>query len=155
MTWSTRSHKLKRLTIKKHPRYRFTIPPARSKQHKAIKLADTEFDDDIALWTNTIAKAQKLQHTVEEVMASKNESKNKYINEAINNGTLPVDLVRLLRELNDFSYLGARMISSEANITARKALVWVASHKLKEICKYDLRKEIKIIPFVALMDSKH
>ena len=141
--------------MKKHPRYGFTIPPARSKQHKAIKLADTEFDDDIALWTNTIAKAQKLQHTVEEVMASKNESKNKYINEAINNGTLPVDLVRLLRELNDFSYLGARMISSEANITARKALVWVASHKLKEICKYDLRKEIKIIPFVALMDSKH
>ena len=88
-------------------------------------------------------------------MASKNESKNKYINEAINNGTLPVDLVRLLRELNDFSYLGARMISSEANITARKAKAWVASHKLIKICKYDLRKEIKIIPFVALMDSKH
>ena len=89
------------------------------------------------------------------VCLCKNESKNKYINEAINNGILPVDLVRLLRELNDFLYLGARMISSEANITARKALVWVASHKLKEICKYDLRKEIKIIPFVALMDSKH
>ena len=40
-------------------------------------------------------------------------------------------------------------------IKARKAKAWVASHKLKEICKYDLRKEIKIIPFVALMDSKH
>ena len=50
---------------------------------QAIKLADTEFADDIALTTNTISEAQNLLISVEEaaqmVVLNINVSKTKYL----------------------------------------------------------------------------
>ena len=146
-----------KLTMEKHPDIGFTIKPARSKRHKAVKLADTEFADDIALLTNTIAEAQKLLHTVEEVAASvglsMNESKTKYMTEAINDGIITSRSGETIERVDDFLYLGARINSSEADITVRKAKAWAACHRLKKIWKSDLRKEIKIRLFVALIES--
>ena len=43
----------------------FTITPARSRRVKAVKLADTEFADDISLLTDTIHEAQSLLNSLE------------------------------------------------------------------------------------------
>ena len=72
-------------TLENHPDIGFTLKPARSKRHKAIKLADIEFADDIALLANSAIDSQTLLQTVEEIAASvslkMNESKTKYITE--------------------------------------------------------------------------
>ena len=39
-----------KLTLENNPDIGFTLKPARSKRHKAIKLADIEFADDIGLF---------------------------------------------------------------------------------------------------------
>jgi hypothetical protein len=107
--------------------------------------------------TNTIAEAQKLLHTVEEVAASvglsMNESKTKYMTEAINDGIITSRSGETIERVDDFLYLGARINSSEADITVRKAKAWAACHRLKKIWKSDLRKETKIRLFVALIES--
>ena len=49
----------------KHPDIGFTITPAQSRRIKAIKLADTEFADDIALLTDSIVDMQALLSTLD------------------------------------------------------------------------------------------
>ena len=70
----------------KSPRLVFTLKPARSKRYKAIKLADIEFADDIALLANSAIDAQSLLQTVEEIAASvglkMNKSKKKYMHDS-------------------------------------------------------------------------
>ncbi len=105
--------------------------------------------------TNTIA--QKLLHTVEEVAASvglkMNESKTKYKAVAINDGNITSRSGENIERVNVFLYLGAKINSSEDGITVRKAKAWAACHKLKKIWKSDLRGEINIRLFVALIES--
>ena len=68
-----------KFTLENHPDVGFTLEPARSNCHKAIKLADIEFADDIALQANTAIGTQTLLQTVEKIAASvglkMNESK--------------------------------------------------------------------------------
>ena len=53
-----------------YPDVVFTLKPARSNCHKAIKLADIEVADDIALLANSAIGAQTLLQTVEKIAAS-------------------------------------------------------------------------------------
>ncbi len=131
-----------KIALENHPEIGYTITPARSMRHKAVKLADTEFADDIALLSKTIEDAQNLLHTVEEVSASvglsMNESKTKYMAEVIDDGVITSRSGEIIERVNDFLYLGERINSSEDDITVRKAKALAACHKLKKIWKSDL-----------------
>ena len=59
-----------KVSLENHPDIVFTLKPARSKRHKAVKLADIEFADDIAQLANSASDAQTLLQTVEEIAAS-------------------------------------------------------------------------------------
>ena len=146
-----------KLAMEKHPDIGFTLKPARSKRHKAIKLSDIEFADDIALLANCTTDAQTLLHTVEEIAASvglrMNESKTKFMTE----GNIVGDIVSLtgknIEKVDDFVYLGSKIRASESDIDTRKAKAWAACHKLKQVWKSDLRKAIKVRLFTALIES--
>ena len=81
---------------------------------QAIKLADTEFADDIALRTHTISEAQNLLISVEEatqmVGLNINVSKTKYLTANLV-GEEPHTRTskdgHALEEVDDFFYLGA------------------------------------------------
>ena len=135
----------------------FTLKPARSKHHKAIKLADIEFADDIALLANSAIDAQTLQQTVKLIAASvglkMNESKTKYMTE----GNIEDNITSLngenIEKVDNFFYLGSKIRASKSDIDARKAKAWAACHKLKQIWKSNLRKAINIRLFTALFES--
>ena len=146
-----------KLTLENHPDIGFTLKPARSKRHKAIKLADIEFADDIALLANSAIDAQTLLQTVEEIAASvglkMNESKTKYMTEGNIEGNITSLNGENIEKVEDFVYLGSKIRASESDIDARKAKAWAACHKLKQIWKSDLRKAIKVRLFTALIES--
>lgn len=60
----------------------FTITPSRSRRHKAVKLADAEFADDVALIADTVDEAQallSLESAAKQVGLHLNEGKTKYL----------------------------------------------------------------------------
>ena len=139
-----------KLTLENHLDIWFTLKPARSKRHKAIKLADIEFADDIALLVNSAIDTETLLQTVEEISASvglkMNESKTKYMTEGIIEGNITSLNGENIEKVEDFR-------AFESDIDARKGKAWAACHKLKQIWKSDLRKAIKVRLFTALNES--
>ena len=109
-----------KLTLENDPDIVFTLKPARSKCHKAIKLADIEFADDIALMANSAIDAHTLLQTVEEIAVSvglrMNESKTKYMTE----GNIEGNITSLNGDniVKDFVYLGSKIRASESDIDA-------------------------------------
>ena len=61
----------------------FTLHPRRSRRYPEVKIADTDFADDLALLANTIAMAQRfllcLEDAANSVGLHLNESKTKYL----------------------------------------------------------------------------
>ena len=138
----------------------FTIKPRRSRRVKAVKLADTEFADDISLLTDSINEAQALLISLETVAADVglkiNESKTKYM--ALNipddgNKELKTRSGETLKQEDDFVYLGAWIGSTEHDFVVRKAKAWAACHKMKNIWKSNLRRDLKIRLFQATVES--
>ena len=58
-----------------------------------------------------------------------------------------------IKEVENFKYLGGWMESNEKDVQARKALTWVACHKLRSIWSSKLKKSIKIRLFLTTVES--
>ena len=138
----------------------FTIKPARSRRVKAEKLTDAEFADDVALLTNTMEEAQHLLQSLEAAASAiglqMNESKTKFI--AVNipnsdNTPLKTSSGEALEQVTDFVYLGAWVASTEHDFIVRKAKAWAACHKMKNIWKSSLRRDLKVRLFQATVES--
>ena len=138
----------------------FTLQPRRSRRHPAVKICDVDFADDLALVTNTAAEAQSLllslEHAANEVGLHLNEGKTKYIGLNLQeddvqhiNATSGEEVERV----EDFVYLGSRIMKSEKDFDVRKAKAWGACHKLKSIWKSGMRRDLKIRLFVATVES--
>ena len=141
----------------KHPDIGFTITPAQSRRIKAIKLADTEFADDIALLTDSIVDMQALLSTLEEEAAKvglhMNEKKTNYM--LINQEDQPIKTLNgtTLEKKEDFLYLGSWMSTTEKDINVRKAKAWAACHKLRKVWKSKLSNKLKTRLFLATVES--
>ena len=136
----------------------FTITPSRSRRHKAEKLADAEFADDVALISDSIAEAQQLLQSLEtaakQVGLYMNEGKTKYL--CVNIPEEHEDIVsssgNIIDEVKDFVYLGAWVGSSEHDFSVKKAKAWGACHRMKNIWKSKLRRTLKIRLFQATVE---
>ena len=147
-----------RQALSKHPDIGFTITPRQSRRVQAVRVSDTDFADDLALTTDTVAEAEKLTQEIERMAATvglqMNEGKTKFMTQNIENpGTIKTLSNKTIERVEDFTYLGSRLRSTEAEIRVRKGKAWGACHKLKELWKSDLRKPIKIRVFTALVES--
>ena len=138
----------------------FTLTLRQSRRHPAKKLSDVEFDDDVALITETIKEAQKfltsLEKAAECVGLHMNEGKTKYLCTNVPR-PIPAPLISsagcVIEEVDDFVYLGSWIASSEHDFLVRKAKAWAACHKMKSIWRSDLRKDLKINLFQATVES--
>ena len=138
----------------------FTLQPRRSRRHPAVKICDVDFADDLALVTNTADEAQSLllslEHAASEVGLHLNEDKTKFI--GLNLQEDDVQDIRAvsgkeIKRVEDFVYLGSRIMKSEKDFEVRKAKAWGACHKLKTIWKSGMRRDLKIRLFVATVES--
>ena len=59
-----------RQALSKHPEIGFTIKPRQSRRVKAERVSDTDFADDLALTTDTVAEAERLTQEVERTAAT-------------------------------------------------------------------------------------
>ena len=121
----------------------FTLRKQLSRRYPAEILTDA----DLALLSDKIGNAEKLLNILETAAASgglyMNTTKTKFI--AVNTeGTITAQNGCDLEQVNDFNYLGSKIISSENDIQVRIGSAWSALNKLTPIWRSNLDVSIKI-----------
>ena len=134
----------------------FTLRKQLSRRYPAEMLTDANFADDLALLSDKIGNAEKLLNILETAAASvglyMNTTKTKFI--AVNTeGTITAQNGCDLEQVNDFNYVGSRIISSENEIQVRIGSAWSALNKLFPIRKSNLDVSIKRKFFRATVES--
>jgi hypothetical protein len=129
---------------------------------KAKYITDRSFADDIFLTSDCHIKVQAMLLSIESV-ASKvglriNVPKTEYILVGALWSSVENVEIRLasgvLRQVQDFKYLGSWIMSSSKDFEIRRALAWKACTRLVKIWKSDsISKEVKITLFRACVES--
>ena len=143
-----------RRAMQDHEELGFTVSPRRSRRHQAVKLADLDFADDIALLSDDIEAAQQLLLRVEgeclKVGLHLNAKKTEYMIHNIGphpqlhtTGGVPIGLV------DDFKYLCSKMQSSEMDIKIIKALAWMTLNDMNRVWASGMSKALKLRFFHA------
>ena len=145
-----------RQAIKSHPKYGFTINPAKSKRIKADKINDLKFADDIALMADSTEEAADLMRAVKRVLCNIglniSESKTKYMAENMEPGYIQSLSGKYIGKAENFNYLGLRIGSIEEDIQVQKAQAWTACHKFQKVWTSDFDRNIKIRLFIAMVE---
>ena len=58
-----------------------------------------------------------------------------------------------IENVDDFTYLGSWIASSEYDFTIRKTKAWASCHQMKKIWKSNFSKELKIRLFTVIVES--
>ena len=125
-----------------------TISERQSRRYPATKLTDTDFADDIALFSDSIEDAQSLLTLV--VNAAKsvglniNEDKTEYMTINIPNNTELQANGKTLNRVDNFKYLGSWVENTSKDLKIRKGQAWTAIRKLDNIWKSKLPRNLKI-----------
>ena len=111
----------------------FTLGKQLSRRYPGEMLTDTDFADDLALLSDKIGNTENLLNILETAAASvglyMNATKTKFI--AVNTeGTITAQNGCDLEQVNDFNYVGSKIISSENEIQVRIGSAWSALNKL-------------------------
>jgi len=136
----------------------FEIVPKRSRRHKAIKITDLLFADDIALLANEIAQAQELLTRVETESAKVGLHVNAKKTEFMAfNYTEPIEINTIngnkLKKVDNFKYLGGWTNSSIKDFLIRKAQAWSACNSMRKIWSSSLNKTLKLRLFKATVEA--
>lgn len=136
-----------------------TVHPRRSRRYPAVKVTDVDFADDLALTTDTAEEAQELLKSLELAANSiglhLNEGKTKYIGINLSDEDCMIRAAsgEELERVDDFVYLGSRIMRSEKDFEVRKGKAWGACHQLKTIWSSGMRRDMKIRLFRATVES--
>ncbi len=116
-----------RTSIDNHKDLGLTLQQARSRRYPAVTVTDADYADDIALFSDTIEEAEKLLHHLE-IAAAKiglniNAKKTKYI---CFNQTGKIQTINkvTLDEVDEFTYLGSNIASTEKDVLGRIGKAW-------------------------------
>ena len=134
----------------------FTLRKKLRRKHLTEMLTDADFADDLPLLWDKIGNAEKLLKILETTTASvglyMNTIKTKF-NAVNTEGTMAVQTGCDLEQVNDFSYLGGKIISSENDIQVRIGSAWSALKKLTPIRQSNLDVHIEREVFRATVES--
>jgi len=117
----------------------FEFEQRQSSRHPARKLSDLDYADDIALLEQLISIANeqlsKLSREAAAVGLHINTDKTEFI--ALNQPpSKPVEITlhgKKINRVDDFKYLGSKVISSRADFDHRKSLAWVAFWQMEKM----------------------
>ena len=118
-----------------------------SRKYPAKMLTDADFADDLVILSDKIGNAAKLLLKILETIAASvglclNTTKTKFI--AVNTeGTVTAQNGCDVEQVNNFNYLGSKIISSENDIQVTIGSAWSALNKLTPIWKSNLDVSIK------------
>ena len=136
----------------------FTINPRKSRRAPAETITDLDFADDICLLCDQISQAQELLTRVEtecgKVGLGLNAKKTEVMTYNIpDHSPLKTKDGSILKEVDDFKYLGSWMNSTEADISRRKALAWKALNSMSRTWKSHMSRQVKLNLFLATVES--
>ena len=143
-----------RTSIDKIKENGFKLTKERSKRYPAKTITDADCADDIALLANTPAQAETLPHSLERASAgiglyvSAHKMEYMCFNQTSDISTLNG---RSLELVDNFTYLGSIVSSSETVINTRLAKAWAAIVRLSVIWKSDLTDKMKRSFFQAVV----
>ena len=135
-----------RTSIDKIKENSFELTKKRSRRYPAETITDTDYADDITILANTPAQAETLPHSLEQAAAGiglhVNAHKTEYMcfNQTGNISTLDGSFLKLV---DNFTYLGSSVSSTEKDIATRLTKAWTAIDKLSIIWKSDLSDIMK------------
>ena len=134
-----------------------TLTRRRSRRFPAVRLADLDYADDIALLENSITDAQSLLLKVEKaclaIGLTLNASKTKYMH--INASTVSIlnsSNGSNIDKVNDFKYLGS-FCDTEYDMSLRIGQAWSTLHSLERIWKSRIKKETKTKVFRTCVET--
>jgi len=136
----------------------FTITPRKSRRFPAVSIIDLDFADDISLLSDQIQQAQQLLLRVETECNKVGLGLNAIKTEVMTYNIPEHEPLRtasgdILKEVDDFKYLGSWVESTEADIKIRKALAWKALNKMGHIWKSHMSRDVKLSFFIATVES--
>ena len=125
-----------------------SINPAkeRSRRYSAQTITDADYADAIALLANTPTQAETLLHSLERAATGigfyVKADKTEYtcVNQRGDISTVNGSFLKLV---DNFTYLGSSVLSTETDINTRLAKAWTALDSLLVIWKSDLTYELK------------
>lgn len=137
----------------------FTLTPRKSSRHPAVVLTDLDYADDISLLSDNMEQAQELLHRVElectKVGLRVNAKKTEVMTYNVPPEHQPLITAEdtVLKEVEDFKYLGAWVNSTEQDLKVKKALAWRALNGMNSVWNSNLSRQIKLSFFYATVES--
>ena len=128
----------------------------RSRRYPAKTITDANYADDIALLANTPNQAETLLHSLEQAAAGirlhVNAHKTEFmcLNQKGDISTLDGTSVKLV---DNFTYLGSSVSSTERDIDTQLTKAWTAIDRLSIIWKSNLTDKMKCSFFQAVVVS--
>ena len=135
------------------------VEQRRGSRYPEVRLKDLSYADDIALIIKSLQLAENLLHSVESsanlVGLHLNADKTKILtNNSIDNSYEVKTLSgHILKQVQNFKYLGAYMPDSYHEFNTRKGLAWAAVNQLDCIWKSSLNRNLKVKFFRACIES--
>ena len=129
---------------------------ARKKYNPENLLTDTGYADDLSLLSNTFKDAQefltRLEEAANKVGLLMNEKKTEVM--AFNTqGSLISRSGQVIKQVDDFKYLGSYLSNSAKDINVRIGCAWAAIRKLDSLWQSKLPRAYKIMFFKATVES--
>ena len=137
----------------------FTLTPRRSRRHPTVVLTDLDYADDISLLSDNVEQAQELLHRVELECAKVGLRLNAKKTEVLTYNVPPEHQPLItagstvLKEVEDFKYLGSWVNSTEQDLKVRKALAWRALNGMTSVWNSNLPRQTKLSFFCATVES--
>ena len=136
----------------------FTLAPRRSRRHPAKTISDLDYADDLATLCDTIQDAQKMMYQLEtaaaEVGLHINAKKTQCINfNQPSGGILTALNGTVIKEVDDYKYLGAWISSTKKDFSTRRARAWDIAHKLKPLWTSRMPRATKVGVLTAAVES--
>ena len=134
----------------------FELTKKRSRRYPAKKITDADYADDITILANTPSQAETLLHSWEPAAAGiglhVNAHKTAYM---CYNQTGDISILNRtsLKLVDEFTYLGSSISSTEKDINTRLTKAWTAINRLSIIWKLDLTDKMKRSFFSAAVYS--
>ena len=133
-----------------------TLQTANGRRHPAVNITDADYADDLALLSNTIKGAEQLLHHLEEAAAniglSVNAKKTEFISYNEQGAIQSKNDIPLLK-VDDFTYLGSNIASTEKDIQIRIGKAWGALTQMNTIWKSNLPDGLKRDFFRSVVES--
>ena len=130
-----------------------------SSRHPTIYITDTNYADDLAITSDNVKDANIMLHKIEEAAAEIGlgvniPDKTEYISlNQKNNSCIKSLKSEIIKQVNDFKYLGSYVASTDHYVNVRIGQVWAALNNMTSICKSNLSVKRKKNFFRATVES--